>query len=75
MENQEYPKEFDKDELGSIIFRKENIVFEKLWQEYHKKMLLYEFCVKICNEKLDDYPTSKYNSRSKHRDKALKRKS
>lgn len=47
LENQEYPKEFDKDELGSIIFRKEDIVFEKLWQEYHKKMLLYEFCVKI----------------------------
>lgn len=75
LENQEYPKEFDKNEIGSVIFRKEDIVFEKLWQEYHKKNATLRILCKNCNEKLDDYPTSKYNSRSTYRNKALEIKS
>ena len=71
-ENPDHPKEFSKSKYGSDIFREEDIEFEKLWQEYHRKNATLRILCKDCNDKLDYHPTEKYNSRLEYRDKALK---
>lgn len=70
-ENPDHPKEFSKSKYGSEIFREEDIEFEKLWQEYHKKNATLRILCANCNDKLDDHPTEKHNSRLEYRNKAL----
>jgi hypothetical protein len=67
LENPDYPKEFSKNKYGSDIFREEDFEFVKLWQEYHKKNATLRILCANCNDKLDDYPTAKYNIRHEQR--------
>lgn len=70
-ENPKHPTEFSKNKFSSDIFREEDIEFEKLWQEYHRKNATLRILCSSCNYKLDDYPTEKRNSRREYRDKAI----
>jgi hypothetical protein len=71
LNNPEYPKEFGKSKYGSEIFREEDIEFEKTWQEYHMKNATLRILCTNCNDKLDDYPITKYNIRKERRFKVL----
>ena len=53
--NPEYPKELGKNNFAQEVFKKEDIEFVKLWQEYHKENATLRILCKKCNQNLDNY--------------------
>jgi len=58
-ENPKHPKEFTKNNIGSDIFRDEDIEFVKAWQEYHRKNAILRILCSPCNDNLDEYNPNK----------------